>query len=186
MKSKVFGIGLSRTGTNSLNTALNILGINTIHYPDDQDTWEYLSSGRFDLPILEEYDGITDIQAAAFFPFFDKQYPNSKFICTIRDKKKWLVSVRRKMEGKNNRSRGPFFANFEWLRTAMYGIVGWNEDVFSHKYTLHMLNVMLHFQDRYDDLLVMNICNGEGWEVLCPFLGKEIPDTQFPWEQRMP
>lgn len=35
-KFKVFGIGLSRTGTTSLGTALNQLGIKTIHYPHDE------------------------------------------------------------------------------------------------------------------------------------------------------
>ena len=26
----------------------------------------------------------------------------------------------------------------------------------------------------------MNICDGDGWEVLCPFLGKDIPNVPFP------
>ena len=37
---KVFGLGLSRTGTTSLGRALNILGIKTIHYPCDKKTYE--------------------------------------------------------------------------------------------------------------------------------------------------
>ena len=37
-----------------------------------------------------------------------------------------------------------------------------------------------YFRNRPNDLLVMNICNGEGWKVLCPFLDKSIPDVQFP------
>ena len=35
---KIFGLGLSKTGTSSLGEALNILGINTIHYPFDEAT----------------------------------------------------------------------------------------------------------------------------------------------------
>ena len=35
-------------------------------------------------------------------------------------------------------------------------------------------------KNRPNDLLVMNICDGEGWEVLCPFLNKPIPNVIFP------
>ena len=37
-----------------------------------------------------------------------------------------------------------------------------------------------YFKDRPGDLLVMNICEGEGWEKLCPFLGVPIPNEPFP------
>ena len=37
-----------------------------------------------------------------------------------------------------------------------------------------------YFRNRPDDLLVMNICGGEGWEVLCLFLNKPIPSVPFP------
>ena len=37
-----------------------------------------------------------------------------------------------------------------------------------------------YFRDRTDNLLVMNICAGEGWETLCPFLNKHTPNVQFP------
>ncbi|MCZ6834530.1 MAG: hypothetical protein O7G85_02035, partial [Planctomycetota bacterium] len=36
--NKVFGIGLSRTGTRSLNEALTILGIPSCHWPTDVGT----------------------------------------------------------------------------------------------------------------------------------------------------
>jgi hypothetical protein len=31
-----------------------------------------------------------------------------------------------------------------------------------------------------DDLRVVNIANGEGWDVLCPFLGLSAPSVPFP------
>jgi len=30
------------------------------------------------------------------------------------------------------------------------------------------------------ELLEMNICDGDGWELLCPFLGVPVPDIDFP------
>ena len=65
--SKVFGIGLSRTGTKSLAAALNLLGIRTRY-------------------------AITETSAVPFCPHFDELYPGSKFILTIRDKQSWLNS----------------------------------------------------------------------------------------------
>ncbi|HEV8715109.1 MAG TPA: sulfotransferase [Candidatus Binatia bacterium] len=44
-RSKIFGLGLSRTGTTSLTEALEILGFSTIHYcsgpmsPCDSNSW---------------------------------------------------------------------------------------------------------------------------------------------------
>ena len=31
-----------------------------------------------------------------------------------------------------------------------------------------------------EDLLIIDITKGEGWEKLCLFLNKEIPNTEFP------
>ena len=31
-----------------------------------------------------------------------------------------------------------------------------------------------------NDFLTMNICGGERWEILCPFLSEEIPKEPFP------
>ena len=47
---------------------------------------------------------------------------------------------------------------------------------------LHYSERKKYFKDRPNDLLVMNICNGEGWEKLCPFLNKPVPDAPFPKE----
>jgi hypothetical protein len=35
-----------------------------------------------------------------------------------------------------------------------------------------------------DRLLVIDICAREGWETLCPFVGKPIPDAPFPHVNR--
>jgi hypothetical protein len=61
---KVFGLGLSKTGTSSLAEALNILGIRTIHYLYDRKSFDDLRNGNYRLSILEEYQGIVDIPVA--------------------------------------------------------------------------------------------------------------------------
>jgi hypothetical protein len=37
-----------------------------------------------------------------------------------------------------------------------------------------------YFADRPRDLVVMHIIDGQGWEVLCPFLGVAVPGVPFP------
>jgi hypothetical protein len=51
-KFKVFGIGLSRTGTHSLTGALHALGFDTVHYPTDRATLETLARGDVRFPLL--------------------------------------------------------------------------------------------------------------------------------------
>lgn len=47
-------------------------------------------------------------------------------------------------------------------------------------YHRHHADVRRYFADRPDDLLEMRIAEGDGWEKLCPFLGVEVPDGEFP------
>ena len=49
-----------------------------------------------------------------------------------------------------------------------------------NRYSLHVANVQEYFKDRPDDLLIINWKNGDNWEKICPFLGKEIPNQDFP------
>ena len=44
----------------------------------------------------------------------------------------------------------------------------------------HNKMVKYYFKDRPGDLLVMDITNGDGWELLCKFLKKPIPNKKVP------
>jgi hypothetical protein len=181
--NKVFGIGLSRTGTTTLNNALNILGIKSIHYPRDPETFRLLSNGIVKLPILEEYDGLTDVHTVPFYPQFDEMYPGSKFILTTRDIEAWLPSVKKHLlKGRNPLVEFAHEVPAQmWLRTAVYGVIGYDESVMRRKFYTHQMEVMDYFKDRPEDLLVMDICRGNGWNVLCPFLGfDKNPSAKFP------
>jgi Sulfotransferase domain len=51
-------------------------------------------------------------------------------------------------------------------------------------YDLHHRNVMEHFKNRPEDLLILKICEGESWETLCPFLGQPILNQPFPYTKK--
>lgn len=179
---KVFGLGLSKTGTSSLGEALNQLGIATLHYPCDAQTEAELRGGIYQLSILRQYQGLVDIPVAPYYAQLDRHYPGSKFILTVRDLDSWLRSIelhwQLMMVWWENY---PDFKRFtEFISAAVYGSIAFNRDRFAFAYETHLRNVRSYFADRPADLLVLDICAGQGWDTLCPFLGLPAPETPFP------
>ena len=99
MNFKIFGIGLSKTGTTSLHVALEILGYSSVHYPV---TWE-----EFD-----RYDAAHDITVASRFEELDKLYPGSRFILTLRDLNQWLRSCENHFDRFNRNKISPKVREF--------------------------------------------------------------------------
>jgi len=180
---RVFGLGLSRTGTSSLTSALYRLGVNTKHYPRDQRTYEQLRDGDYHLDILKTRTrGLTDIPIVPYFAQLDRAWPGSKFILTVREKEPWLQSVEKLLQSSAKWwDKDPQYRQIaEFFRACVYGSVWFNRDRFSYVYDTHVRNVLHYFQDRPEDLLVLDICGGEGWEKLCTFFGAEVPNHPFP------
>lgn len=185
-KQKIFGIGLSRTGTRSLNSALQMLGFNTVHYPVDPDTFHELANGQYDLTLLKHHDGITDITVAPYYAQLDKMYPNSKFILTVREKDGWLNSCENHWrnspfdEVTNDTERQVRLELRRFFRASTYGCYDFVPERFSWVYDQHVNNVMEYFKDRPDQLLVIDVCAGEGFEKLVPYLDRPAPCIPFP------
>jgi len=179
---KIFGLGLSKTGTSSLSEALNMMGIKSIHYPFDNNTYNELRSGNYNLSILREYQSIVDIPVAPYYAQLDKAFPNSKFILTVRDMKSWLRSIDKHWELMMQWwDNYPDFKKFhEFIGAVVYGSIHFNKDRFEYVYRLHERNIKEYFKDRSQDLLILDICGGEGWEPLGEFLSIEVPDAPFP------
>jgi hypothetical protein len=190
-KSKIFGIGLSRTGTRSLTGALQMLGYDCSHYPIDEDTYVELSNGQYDLTLLKYHDGLTDITTAPFYEQFDKTYPGSKFILTVRDKDSWLRSCsahwynRPAFKDTTDPDEEVHLKMRQFLRSSVYGCYNFIPDRFSWVYDRHVRQIMDYFKDRPGDLLIMDICAGEGFEKLAPFLDRPIPAMPFPEKGRV-
>lgn len=174
---KIFGIGLSKTATTSLARALRILSYPTSDFPSIR----YLP--HFLLWIknkeLKKYSAFTDISIIPFYQKLDKKFPNSKFILTIRDRNDWLESCKNYPRFQLPLSRLPF--KIIKLRQRIYGTPLFDAEKFNIAYEKHRQQVLQYFKGREEDLLIMDICNGDGWEKLCAFLGEDIPDTSFPY-----
>jgi len=177
---KVFGIGMPKTGTSTLNAALEILGIRATHFPHDPVTVAELERGEYALSILEEYDAGTDVPFPAIFAQLDARWPGSRFIFTERDVDAWLASCEH--ASFNSQARIPPRDSPRYLYRAMlYGCISFDRERFRWVYEDHRRRVLEHFSgEKAGQLLVMDITRGDGWEKLCPFLGVPVPEQPFP------
>ncbi|MCW5982387.1 MAG: hypothetical protein KIT09_30150 [Bryobacteraceae bacterium] len=165
---KIFGVGLSRTGTTSLTAALRMLGYRTVHFPTNMDQ-------------IVRCDAATDSSVAYRFEELDQRFPGSKFILTERDEQGWLKSYeqfRTQQIGVGDNL--PMMQEARRSREVVYGTQEFDPDIWLAGYRRHNQRVKEYFADRPRDFIVMNIPGGDGWEKLCAFLGKPIPKEPFP------
>ena len=169
--SKVFGIGLGRTGTRSLAHAMAELGYSVKHSPKYVDE-------------LKQYDFINDIFVAARYKFLDYYFEDAKFILTVRSLESWMNSSRRHGEGRGGQQTGKGVRRIPLRRAEnrylVYGICHYEEELFRRVFVEFNDEVLNYFRGREEKLLVLNICEGEGWGKLCNFLDRPIPKNDFP------
>jgi hypothetical protein len=186
MTPKVFGIGLSRTGTLSLTRALSTLGWKAAHY--DVALRAVRVAGDRVVPdhdLISQWDALADIPMAAIYDQLDRRYPGSKFVLTVRERSAWLESCERHLArdpSRYARKHGLDLAAIWALQKQVYGETGFSRERFSAVYDRHVAGVLAYFRDRGPDLLVIDICSGAGWAPLCAFLGRPVPAAQFPHE----
>jgi hypothetical protein len=166
--SKVWGIGLGRTGTKSLCEAWRVLGYEkVIHNP-------------LTLEELDTCDAAAEALCAQNFKYLDVRFPDSKFVLTFRNEEDWLESCARAMERypaerlRNTPYNGPMIRN----RMVRFGCIEYDEPALRRTYHHHHLDVLEYFNGRRN-LLRFDVMKGE-WADLCRFLGKDVPATAFP------
>lgn len=171
MINKIFGIGYQKTGTSTLKDALMTLGINV--KGGGRELVKPLLRGEIApvYDVVDQFDAFEDHPWPLLYKDLDEKYPGSRFILTLRDEDKWLKSV------VNHLGFLP-----DDMQKLTYGVsfpLG-NEDIFLEKYRAHNRDVLAYFKDRPKDLLVVDWSDGSGWDVLCPFVERDIPDVAFP------
>jgi hypothetical protein len=167
-KRKVFCIGLGRTATSSLTSALIHLGYRTWHCPILYDTKNFHN-------YVNQFDALTELPFCCSYTYKDlhEAYPDALFILTVRDSRKWLKSTEKYKKLVNNMAvYSPgyemFCENFN------------NYDFSIESFNLYNQQVINYFRYTKSRLLTLNIPNGDGWAKLCNFLGEDIPNKPFP------
>lgn len=191
--NRLFIIGMNKTGTTSVDRALKVLGVKSLHWAPDHG--DYSSRVELSKKIQKEmgmmiknkekdplgpwtgYEAYSDIWPIIDkFEYFDKCYPGSRFIYTDRDDRDWVKS-REKHVGRN-------------IAMASEGLYGGNFLSVDHERWIvekqgHRDRVKRYFSEAsLSPLLFFNVFNGDGYEKLCCFLNLPIPDTPFPWANR--
>ena len=182
---RVFNIGLHRTGTSSLAEALSMLGYKVWHGP-------YFK--KLENDYYTKFNALVDTQVVGDnHPDFNfkklyKKFPNAKFILTVRnDLDKWCKSI----DKTNLKYRDHMIVLPEsYLSTLnMYNDIITDVDIkdvthddLKNAYKNHANDVIDFFKDKPGQLLIFNIIDGDGWEKLCKFLNKDLPNQEkFPY-----
>lgn len=202
---RVLAVGPSRSGTGSLREALLQLGydytyhgLDTVVHPEDDILWHQLRLKRekqgpgsltaadFD-QVIGHCAAITDHAAAAFALDLIAAYPDAKVILNVRkDVEAWHRSVMQTLMPLHRSwkfwIRSWFCSELFWVQESfMRG--NWNvfykgEFANNSRAVLkeHCRTVKEHVAP--ERLLEWDI--QDGWEPLCQFLGKTVPNTPFP------
>lgn len=184
---KLFGIGLSRTGTTSLHEALTRLGFLSAHWSDP------LTGQMLGLDSAARLDAMTDIPTTDVMEELAARYPDALFIVTERPLESWLGSVTRLFRV------GHGVQDFAALRAmveqpsqcphgarwrAMHRRIYTRHAGFAEAHAAHAGRVRACFADAPGRLLRLDLFSGQGWPELCGFLGLPRPDEPFPHSNR--
>jgi len=172
VKQKVFCVGLPKTGTSSLTMALKELGYTVRHWPDINRV----------VDTAEKMDALTDGTVISHMEVLDRLWPDARFILTVRDEEEWIKSCRwHYTEHIHLKDLSPVQ---KWSRRVVWGVEDYDEQIFRSVSRAHTPHVLEYFKNRPDKLLIMNICAGDGYEKLCPFLGLPVLNKRFPYRNR--
>ena len=125
----------------------------------------------------------------------DQGHPKAKFILTVRNEQYWKRSVRweywkrsvrwawrkARTSSRGARPKDQLSTSHDRLRRRIYGARAWGWPGLSRVFREHEREVMRYFEGRPEDLLVINVAAGDGWEALCAFLNVPVPTATFPY-----
>ncbi|KAI9472090.1 MAG: P-loop containing nucleoside triphosphate hydrolase protein [Benjaminiella poitrasii] len=194
---EIIGAGYGRTGTDSLRRALDMLGYKTHHMksfqedptidPDDfYNAYHDRAHANWD-KMYANYTAAVDWPTAAYYKDLLAYYPTAKVILTVRSAESWYASVKNTIRKYQLRSLALPEKDERRQRmirmtvaTCLDGLMA--DDAFEDQEAMQRL-FLEHIEQVKrivpgDQLLVMQL--GEGWERLCEFLGKSVPDVPYP------
>lgn len=138
--------------------------------------------------LYKDYNAGVDWPTVTFYKELLTKYPHAKVILTVRSPDSWFNSVRNTLHRHSLRADKidpghPTYRVARMINTFLFeGLIGdtdrfeQNEEQIKQMFIDHNEEVK-RFVPK-DQLLVLEL--GEGWEKLCAFLGKEVPNTPYP------
>lgn len=196
-KIKLFVASLPRTGTSSLEAALEVLGYNVLQGAEIADHGQAVQdvySGRKSVDELFEYveQAGFDVAGMDVMNHYWRWAADKKMkvILTVRDEDAWARSIQTFQPYVDILHQRPFIF-FSWcqqiwtilddvFRVYVAGTADPNRytdlEVLKAGYRRHVKEVT----STIPPLQLLTFDVKEGWEPLCRFLGKPVPDVPFP------
>lgn len=194
MGLKIIGAGFGRTGTQSLQRAIESLGFGPCHHmyevrrsPGLTATWQAIVDGGpadWDA-VFKGYQSTVDWPASAFWRDITTHYPKAKVILTVRDPEKWYESMLQtivpsatlgaEIDPDPNGRAGSSLIRKVALDGIFQGRIA-DRDFALRRFVEHRDEVIAAIAP--ERLLVMDV--RDGWAPLCAFLGVAVPDQPFP------
>ena len=198
MALEVIGAGFGRTGTASLQGALEELGLNRCYHmkevfknPTHAAIWRAAAEGKsvdWDA-LLEGYQATVDWPGCTFYQELMERYPDAKVLLNVRDPEAWYKSMTNTVYKMTQlgfpQSLIPRLVPRIRGLSKMAHILIW-QNTFDKRFAdkAHAVKV---FSDHIaevkrvvpaEKLLVYEV--KEGWAPLCAFLEVPVPDEPFP------
>ncbi len=205
MGIQVIGAGLARTGTMSLKMALETLGyhqcFHIVELLKNPQRLKFLdpklASGSSDWDaVFQGYQAAVDYPACLYYETLLKQNPTAKVILTLRDPEQWYQSVLNTVYRGKPKGVGDVVRLIKGLLTSsdmrrLAPVFMYNDKLiwrgqFQSKFEDKAWAIQV-YNDHIEQvkqrvpanqLLIFEV--KQGWEPLCYFLDKPIPDTPFP------
>jgi hypothetical protein len=192
---KVIGAGFGRTGTASLQRALEILDLGPCYHMFDvrrqpwrAQAWRRATRNqRADWDaIFDGYQSTVDWPGCLFFEELAAEYPEALVILTVRDGPSWHQSCLRTIHAIAGAL--PPLLNLipiaRQIRRMLFEVI-W-DGTFDGRFTdtAHAIATFEAHNQRVRDTIsperLLELEIGEGWQPLCEFLSVPIPEQPFP------
>ena len=185
ISERVFGIGMKKTGTSSLKKCFARLDLHPIAPGSSksaqvkrikqsvQENNDYAPA----LSFAEKYKSFQDSPWNLWdmYRHLDRRFPDSFFILTVRDSGRWWRSVERWVT---------FMKPWMVERYCLHLRVDkFEKTKMIRAYEHYNQDVIKYFGGR-DNLLTVDLEQGDGWEPICNFLHCPIPQEPFPHVNR--
>ncbi|WAX76378.1 sulfotransferase family protein [Streptomyces sp. KMM 9044] len=194
---KLINAGLGRTGTTSLQVALEQLGYGPCYHMFDivghekrLEQWERIICDEHQPDWEAVFDGYTsavDGPPSFYYRQITEAFPDAKVVLTVRDADGWYESTYNTLyqfvlKNKENPSEEGSRQARVYRMTSVMTWDGLFDGRFSDKdhaiKVYHRRNQEIMDAVPADNLLVYDV--KQGWEPLCAFLGTGAPAAEFP------
>lgn len=189
MSLSLIGAGFGRTGTDSLKTALEMLGIGkcyhmleVIPYKERIENWRAVANGKrpdWD-QIFNGYKATVDWPAAFYWRELSVYYPEAKVLLSVRDADLWYDSIEKTILSSLRKSADPDSLGVRLIRDQVFG--GNIEDR-DHVIATYKKNIA-DVQAAIPAERLLTYQTGDGWDPICRFLDIPEPKKAYPHKNR--